>query len=107
MAVNVEELRKKYPNPKSAADAQAVGRESYCVGGALWRELRMEKWNIREDLGPMTCTPSPPAVALALRVANPNLAYAESCHIADQIVYENDSDNFDVAWAWMDKALSV
>lgn len=92
MTITVEELRRKYPNPVSFAK-ERVPLDAYCVGKALCLEIGMSMavWDIQH----------------ALHYANPNLTPGDLDYFYVHITAENDAENFDVAWAWLDKALSA
>ncbi len=87
MTITVEELRRKYPNPRAHPRGYAG---EYCVG-----------WALRREVG------SSFSVVDALRSANPNLSESQAEAFLAHIIAENDAGNFDVAWAWLDKGLSV
>jgi hypothetical protein len=90
---DVDEIRRKYPNPSSARRPQGP----YCVGGAFLLSSRWRK---------TVSYPDATTLALKLRAGNDNLSREEADHCAAQIIRENDAGNFEDAWAWLDKALS-
>lgn len=90
--VNV--LRSKYPEPKISGCGQC-GR-NYCVGGALYLHR-----------GYTDGFPPPNQLADALLEENPALSEYSALTLAVKITTANDAGDFNVAWRWMEHALTI
>lgn len=91
MTITVEELRRKYPEPKRGADF--TNDSDYCVGFAFAMEMGLQ-------------SPSRD-IEHALRLAKPDLRDSDIRFYVVQILTANDCGEFDDAWAWLDKGLSA
>jgi hypothetical protein len=105
MAVTVAELRKKYPWPLRASQASGYVEDEYCVGGAICKEMGIERHGCN--------FPTAGEIRTAIERANPNLdhylmtnvdsgSFDDSC---EAIVKFNDCGTFEQAWKEMEKLL--
>lgn len=101
MTVTVEEIRAKYPNPVKAI-AGNLRDGYYCVGGALCKFL----YGDSGEAFPIS------QLNRALVAANPALArnihcvYTKAEDFGASIIGQNDSENFEAAWKFLDEALN-
>lgn len=94
MSELVDVLRNKYPEPKISG-FQGCG-SNYCVGGALYKHRG-------HDEG----FPSPNNLSDVLLEENPALSEYSALTLAVKITTANDAGDFNVAWRWMEHALTV
>lgn len=95
VVVTVEELRKKYPEPKSER-WNAPG--DYCVGGALCQEMALV-------ITEASCFPTRPQLARRLCEVNSALSSHQAAAIATRITRANTAGDFDGAWEWLARGL--
>lgn len=92
--MKISDIKKQYPTPKGAGAASISGGD-YCVGGALCQMLgRNETFPCSEEL------------AAALREVNECLDPKTAECFAEDIIDQNDGENFRGAWSSMRQALT-
>ncbi len=88
--VDVEEIRKAYPNPSTVAERK---EDSYCVGGAFMQFIGIDaKFPTGNLFHVLQCT-------------NPNLRASMHIQAGMKIMCANDSGDFEGAWQALKEAL--
>lgn len=101
------EIRAAYPHPQKSIlvyeNKTGCWDGLYCVGGAYIKYAHI-------DLPPQTpesyyVFPGTHDLAVALQQGNPLLDFTEAYDHAVKIVEYNDTERFELAYEWLDKAL--
>jgi len=102
--MDITEIRRRYPHPKSVHAAGVQTDIDYCVGGALC-QAHAELW----DGGHYSFAPHFPsswALRGMLLKINPTLPPEEATAYADAITSANDLGRFEEAWQRAGQALT-
>src|SRR5438067_13860098 len=98
--ITVDELQRKYPNPRAAAEAPRYP-DDYCVGGTLWAEI----WQRGLDERYSNYFPTFGKLASLMQDNNPRLGQDAANEMSQNIIRLNDARQFEDAWAWLRKGL--
>ncbi len=99
--ITAAEIRAKFPDPmtsdRNARNRFPVTHHCYCIGGACLSSIPL----LTDDAD----FPSVERLEGVLRFLNADLAQYRSTRLAARIIRQNDSRNFEGAWATLDEAL--
>lgn len=91
MKINVEDIKKQFPNP---GNPKTTGVK-YCIGGALISYLKFP-----------IVFPTVSCLREILIRVNENLSFSDTAYgFAEEIIKNNDEENFAVAWDYLRQAL--
>jgi hypothetical protein len=101
LMITVKQIREKYPYPQGLVYGKEIGPDEYCVLGAFIRYIR------HSPDSALVSFPSAHHVVPKLMRLNSNLSYSEAQAHCLKIISLNDRGNdFEAAWAELDKALT-
>jgi hypothetical protein len=104
MTIDIDDLKKRYPNPSRGRNKISMPFGCYCVGGAFLHYLQNYF-----GLHAITAIEFPSSRILAdgIQVANPSLTLGGAIDYALWVIAANDSGRFGRAWELLDEAINT
>lgn len=95
LPLTFEQLKEKYPNPRSATSPRQPFGGEYCVGGAFC--LMLDAVDNTGEVFP-SC-----GIIGRILAEDYNIDPDESFLLASELTHKNDEEDFDGAWAVLEK----
>ena len=102
--ITVEAIRHKYPHPVKFSYMYAANTDKYCTGGACIKFAGITLPNKAAHYEHVF--PAGSSLAWALCQINPALDAYKAAMLAGHILDKNDAEQFELAWAYLDEALT-